>query len=136
MSNYRTIDLEQLAEVFKALGNSHRLRILVQLAACCHPDAQNCHPGAQCCGGAGPRRVGELGGGLEIAASTVSHHIKELDRSGVLSCNKRGKCVICCIDSKVLHALSEFFLALAGDAPLPESWVASTAKPQDDLQKE
>lgn len=106
------MDLEQLAAVFKALGNSHRLRIMIDLGACCAP-------GAQCCGTNSALSVGELGGGLEIVASTLSHHIKELGRAGLLSCSKRGKCVWCCTDREALRWLSALFAALAGDAPFP-----------------
>ncbi len=106
MSNYRTEDVERLAEVFKCLGNRHRLRILIELAACCKPDAA-------CCGGAGSRRVGELAEGQELAASTVSHHIKELNRAGLMCCAKHGKQTLCCVDQGVLAELREFFNGLA-----------------------
>jgi len=135
MSKYRAADYERLAEVFRALGNAHRLRIMVHLASCCHPAAPDCIPGAQCQGGGeaqaapaepGVRSVGELGGGLKIVASTLSHHIKELHRAAVMSCHKRGKCVMCCIDRETLREISALFAALAGDAPLPEGLLAST----------
>jgi len=121
MSNYQSVDLERLAAVFKALGNPHRLRILAELAACCHP-------GAACCGkrgeaSTGELRVGEIGGGLQIVASTLSHHVKELSQAGLLSCNRQGKCVMCCADSATLRELGAFFTALAGDAPLPRALI-------------
>ena len=146
MSKYQSVDFERLAEVFKALGNPHRLKILVHLASCCHPDccgptadaaapdAAACHPGAQLRGGAkaetqaavAGRSVGELGGGLSIVASTLSHHVKELSRAAVLSCAKRGKCVMCCIDRGTLREIAALFAALAGDAPLPATLDPST----------
>ncbi len=119
MSKYQTLDLEWLAGVFKALGNPHRLKILIDLGACCAP-------GAQCCGERQKLSVGELGGELEIAASTLSHHVKELGRAGLVRCTKRGKCVLCCCDQDALRVLSTLFAALAGDAPLPQGWRAST----------
>jgi ArsR family transcriptional regulator, arsenate/arsenite/antimonite-responsive transcriptional repressor len=118
MSKYQTLDLEWLAGVFKALGNPHRLKILIDLGTCCTP-------GVRCCGERQRLSVGELGGELEIAASTLSHHVKELGRAGLVSCTKRGKCVLCCCDKQVLRSLSALFAALAGDAPLPEGWPAS-----------
>lgn len=151
MSKYRTADYERLAEVFRALGNSHRLRIMVHLATCCRtPDAPAepgaegragdaaCQPGAQCgtperdAAGArssGARSVGELGGGLSIVASTLSHHIHELSRAAVMRCVKHGKCVMCCIDRETLREISALFAALAGDAPLPAGLAASAASP-------
>ena len=105
MSKYRTDEIERLAEVFKCLGNRHRLQILIDLASCCKPDAA-------CCGGAGPRRVGELAARQELAASTVSHHIKELTRAGLMCCHKHGKQRLCCVDQQVLAGLKEFFNSL------------------------
>ena len=106
MSNYRIEEIERLAAVFKCLGNRHRLQILLDLAACCKPDAA-------CCGGAGQRRVGQLAEDQELAASTVSHHIKELSRAGLMCCTKRGKQTLCCVDQSVLAELREFFSGLA-----------------------
>ena len=37
MSNKATFDLDDLAEVFKALSNPNRLRIFFPLATCCSP---------------------------------------------------------------------------------------------------
>jgi ArsR family transcriptional regulator, arsenate/arsenite/antimonite-responsive transcriptional repressor len=119
MSKCQCIDLERLAEIFKALGNQHRLRILAGLSACCTS-------GVQCCGGPGKRSMGEMGGELEIVASTLSHHIKELSRAGLLSCDKHGKSVLCCTDRATLRSLSALFAALAGDAELPDDWLTST----------
>jgi ArsR family transcriptional regulator, arsenate/arsenite/antimonite-responsive transcriptional repressor len=145
VSKYRASDYERLAEVFRALGNAHRLRIMVHLASCCHPAAPECTPGAQCdCGGEaataapaepGVRSVGELGGGLKIVASTLSHHIHELVRAAVMSCHKHGKCVMCCIDRKTLREISALFAALAGDAPLPDHLMTSLpSQPQHDQE--
>jgi len=121
MSKRPTFSLEQLADIFKALGNAHRLRILVSLSECCHP-------GRQCCGGEARLPAGELGSGLEIVASTLSHHIKELDRAGLLDCCKRGKFLMCCIDRSTLKSLSGLFAALADGGPLPEEWTASASQ--------
>lgn len=111
MSNYQSVDFERMAEIFRALGNPHRLRILAQLADCCRP-------GSACCTPSGELSVGEIGDGLEIVASTLSHHVKELNRAGLLGCNRQGKCVMCCIDREALRALGAFFSELAGEVPL------------------
>jgi len=69
-----------------------------------------CAPGIQCgmdeaigfC-------VGDLGDGLDIAPSTLSHHLKELQRCGLIQTERRGKNVQCWIDPAVLEQLSLFF---------------------------
>jgi ArsR family transcriptional regulator len=102
MSKYRK-DNEQLAEMFKALGNPHRLMIFKRLSCCCQP-------GTRCdVEQAIAYSVGQLGAGLGIAPSTLSHHLKELHRSGLIEMERQGKRVVCWIDPGTLKNLSEFF---------------------------
>lgn len=103
MLNIRTNDLQRFAAVFGALSNPNRLRIFLRLMSCCGPEA----PGltdeqASAC-------VGELGRDLGIAASTVSHHIKELHRSGLIQMERRGQNVACWVDRETLRELAGFF---------------------------
>ena len=78
MSNYSALQVHQFAEVFKALANPNRLQIFLRLASCCPP-------GTKCDSEAVVRQcVGELGQDLEIDPSTVSHHLKELRRAGLI----------------------------------------------------
>lgn len=101
MSNYKTI--EQQAERFKALGNPHRLALFQRLLSCCAP-------GTVCSADRAERLcVGDLGQGLEIAPSTLSHHIKELARAGLVRTTRRGKSVECWIEPAVVEELSSFF---------------------------
>lgn len=103
MSHDRTTDLQRHAEVFQALSNPHRLRIFLRLASCCAP-------GVECDLGSEPgMHVSELGSELGIGASTVSHHIKELRRSGLIRCERRGQRVECSVDLEALDALAGFF---------------------------
>lgn len=53
--------------------------------------------------------VGTLGEDLDIAPSTVSHHLKELARSGLIIMTRRGQHVECRVDPDVLEALIKFF---------------------------
>jgi ArsR family transcriptional regulator len=53
--------------------------------------------------------VGELGEGLGIAPSTLSHHLKELHRAGLIEMERQGKCVVCWIEPKTLKILGNFF---------------------------
>jgi len=106
MSNNRN-NCIQLAEIFKALSNPHRLAILQRLSNCCPPGTSwedddqlgNC--------------IGELGKGLGIAPSTLSHHIKELRRVGIILSERRGQNIKCMIDPDKMQTLSVFFSELA-----------------------
>jgi ArsR family transcriptional regulator len=103
MSNYRTIDAETTALRFKALGHPHRLKIFRQLAGCCGRgtswgDEESMR-----------RCVGELAAELEVAPSTVSHHLKELTRAGLIATERCGREIRCWVEPSVLHDLGGFF---------------------------
>lgn len=101
MSNYRSNTVERFAEMFKALSNPNRLEILLRLIACCPP-------GTTCTSDEEARQyVGDLAANLNIAPSTVSHHIKELRRAGLIRVARNGKNIECRVDAGVLHELAD-----------------------------
>jgi ArsR family transcriptional regulator len=104
MSNSRSFDPDETATRLKALSNPNRLRIFVQLT-------QRCAPGASCSADEeGMRRcVGELGQGLGLAPSTVSHHIKELRQAGLIRVERRGQNIHCWVDVDAVRSLADFF---------------------------
>jgi ArsR family transcriptional regulator len=107
MSKYRDQDIEKFAEIFKALSNPNRLRIFLRLLSCCTPgtrasidsnmDLEQC-----AC-------VGELGQDLGIVPSTISHHIKELRRAGLIRMERRGQKIECWVDPETVASLRNFF---------------------------
>jgi ArsR family transcriptional regulator len=107
MSKSSTIELEQMAEMFKALSNPHRLQIFVRLASCqVEPDGDGCEGQVCAC-------VGSLGRDLDIAPSTVSHHIKELAQAGLIKMNRKGQTVECHVDPAVVQLMASYFQSLA-----------------------
>jgi ArsR family transcriptional regulator len=103
MSNLRNADAERLSHAFKALSNPHRLSIFIRLAACCPP-------GGTCNADADIREcVGVVGKNLGLAPSTISHHIKELHRAGLIKMKRRGQTVECWVDPETLDSLATFF---------------------------
>ncbi len=99
---------EQMAAILKALSNRHRLRIFMRLAECCGPEGVCAtDAGMACC-------VGELGEGLGVAPSTVSHHVKELRQAGLIKVTRHGKTVECRVVPEALAAVRDFFAVLAG----------------------
>jgi ArsR family transcriptional regulator, arsenate/arsenite/antimonite-responsive transcriptional repressor len=108
MSNYQKEEVHRFAEVFKALANPNRLQIFLRLISCCPP-------GTKCISDvAGQRCVGELSQGLEIDPSTVSHHLKELRRSGLIRMERRGKNILCWVDPETVLAVANL---LTGCSP-------------------
>ena len=103
MSNYKEIKPEELAKAFKALSNPNRLQIFQRLLTCCTPGtACSTDTVSGFC-------VGELGRDLALAPSTLSHHIKELQQSGLIKTLRKGKNVECFVDTENVRELMEFF---------------------------
>lgn len=94
---------DHLAEAFKALSNPNRLKIFLQLMNCCTPGTVcSAEDVTKSC-------VGDLGEGLGIAASTLSHHIKELNRAGLIQMERRGQHIDCWVDPDTVEELNRFF---------------------------
>ncbi len=109
MSNHGRDELARLAAAFAALANPQRLRMFVRLAEiCCAPQAKEGAPArAQfCC-------ASEVGRGLGLAASTVSHHLKELRQAGLMHVERHGRRIDCWASQEALGRLGAFFEAWA-----------------------
>ena len=107
MSNYRNNDTQRFADIFKALSNPHRLRIFMRLLSNppeCTTEVKDQNDEDHIC-----TCVGELGKDLGIAPSTVSHHLKELHRAGLVKMQRRGKTVDCWVDPDSLENITKFF---------------------------
>ena len=103
MSNCRTINLDHYAAIFKALSNPHRLQIFNILTGCCEPGALcSTDEMMSCC-------VGELDSQLNIASSTLSHHLKELNHAGLIEMQRDGKQVLCSINPSTLADVANLF---------------------------
>lgn len=106
MSKYRNNKLGEFAIILKALSNPNRLRIFSKLLSCCQKGVSYDTKNGLCpC-------VGELGKDLGIAASTLSHHIKELRQVGLIHVERKGQKMECWVDKKMLKELSVFFAEL------------------------
>lgn len=102
MSNYEDV-INRQAERFKALSNPHRLALFQRLCSCCAPGTLcNTDEAMRFC-------VGDLGEGLDIAPSTLSHHLKELHRAGLIMMQRNGKNVECWVEPTTLQELAGFF---------------------------
>ena len=102
MSKYNNLEIQELADAFKALANPNRLQIFLQLLNCCEPatsSKSSCVP--EFC-------VGDLGEHISVAPSTLSHHVKELQRAGLIKTQRQGQHVSCQIEPETINALKKF----------------------------
>jgi ArsR family transcriptional regulator, arsenate/arsenite/antimonite-responsive transcriptional repressor len=108
------MDVDRLAAAFKALSNPQRLRMFIKLAtACCAPGARRSAQAARfCC-------AGEVGAGLNLASSTVSHHLKELRQAGLMHVERHGQRIDCWASEETLQLLASFFTAWGSSRRTP-----------------
>jgi len=85
------IDAERLADVFKAVADPARLRLLSIIAS---------HNGGEAC-------VCDLTEPLALSQPTVSHHLKVLVEAGLLTREKRGRWAYYAVVPTALDALGE-----------------------------
>lgn len=103
MSKYKTEELERFSTAFKALANPHRLEIFNILSRCCEPGSScTTDEALRCC-------VGDLGPRLDIAPSTLSHHLKEMNRAGLVDMNRIGKQIYCSLNTSMLKEIRMLF---------------------------
>lgn len=106
MSNNQNNQIERLAEIFKALANPNRLKIFLLLTSCCRPGTVGFFDKDADIDG---MFIGELGKELDVGKPTVSHHIKELRRVGIIRTERHGQNIACWVDPEIIVELKNFF---------------------------
>jgi ArsR family transcriptional regulator len=92
---------EQLAAIFRALGDPSRLAIFELIRDCCGDGTEPTPVDVR-------QSVSEIAGQFDLSLSTVSHHIKELRTAGLIRCERRGQHILCSVDSEVLGVVDRF----------------------------
>lgn len=100
------------SDAFRALGHPHRLTIVELLReralSCCEAErVEECALDPASC------NVGALAEAVPCAPSTLSHHLKELERAGIIERARDGRQLLCRLNEDRLAELSRF---LAPDA--------------------
>ena len=88
-------DVGQYASMLAAMGTEPRLRI-VRLLLASHPDGL---------------MAGEIGTELDIAPSTLSHHLERLKREGIINVQREGTFLRYTASTRVLQDLLQFLFA-------------------------
>lgn len=107
MPNYQKDNIVELAEIFKALSNPNRLKIFLTLATCCVPGTVSLIDSAS---DVDTVCVGDLGKELNVGKPTISHHVKELRRVGLIRTERRGQKIACWVDPEQIRRLRDFFM--------------------------
>ncbi|HEY3330937.1 MAG TPA: metalloregulator ArsR/SmtB family transcription factor [Capsulimonadaceae bacterium] len=101
---------DALAAMFKALGDPTRLKIYTFLCDCSGPVAVNDDGDVR--PASGPT-VGEICchiTGLEQSSSNISFHLKELRTAGLIETERRGKNIVCSVNSAAHATLHAYFV--------------------------
>ena len=106
MSNNHKVQLERLADIFKALSNPNRLKIFLLLTTCCRPGTVGIYDKNA---DVDTMFIGDLGKELEVGKPTVSHHIKALRQVGIIRTERRGQNIACWVDPDIIEKLRAFF---------------------------
>src|SRR3972149_4431044 len=99
--------LSNLAKIFKALSNEQRLTIFNMI----YLHQKHCSrdvPHGRCCRGL-EKSFTHACSCLDISRSTISHHFKELENSGLITCSKQGQSNVCTIDEEVIKDIRKLF---------------------------
>ena len=101
------------SDAFRALGHPHRIAIVKELRkralSCCEAErAEDCALDPASC------NVGTLADAIPCAPSTLSHHLKELERSGIIERVREGRQLFCRLNQEILVQLACF---LAPEGP-------------------
>lgn len=98
-----------LVKIFKALSSEQRLNIFKMLyewnqttdnaagkseGLCLEEGMEKCFTKACCC--------------MKLSKSTISHHFKELENAGLISCTRNGQCFLCKINMDAVQAIRGF----------------------------
>jgi ArsR family transcriptional regulator len=100
------MELSKLSRVFKALSNEQRLSLFRKIHEW---ESNNEMPvdSDRCCSGI-ERAFTKACGCMEISRSTVSHHLKELQNAGLITCTRSGQCMSAKINEETVEAIKNF----------------------------
>lgn len=90
-----------MAKVFKALSSEQRLNLFRMIYYW-----EKTMPESECCGVQKTfTRACEC---MDLSRSTVSHHLKELQNAGLITCERKGQALVCSINSELVHKVKHF----------------------------
>lgn len=96
------MDSKQAAKIFKALSSEQRLNLFRMIYYW-----QKTMPKEECCGVQKAfTRACEC---MDLSRSTISHHLKELQQAGLISCDRNGQALVCSINKELVEEIKEYF---------------------------
>jgi len=110
------MELSNYTKIFKALSNEQRLKIFMMLYKnCCMPEGYKVGEefrigGESCCGAEGSvdRAFTKICDCMSLSRSTISHHFKELQNAGLITCVREGQTFRCKVNQDAINEIKKF----------------------------
>ncbi len=111
------MELSNYVKIFKALSNEQRLKIFIMIhKGCCVPEGKG-HSEIKiedkaCCPVAGviEKAFTKVCGCMNLSKSTVSHHFKELQNAGLITCEREGQMFRCKVNEEAVNYIKKFLV--------------------------
>ena len=98
------MNTEQMAKIFKALSNEQRLKLFKMIYFWSKTVSEN----DDCCSDV-DKTFTKACECFDLSRSTISHHFKELQNAGLITCTRSGQFFSCRVNKDALDAIKEFF---------------------------
>lgn len=96
----------ELSKIFKALSNEQRLTLFKKLYQW-QVNSLSAGEDFGCCSGI-ERAFTKACESMSISRSTISHHLKELQNAGLITCTREGKTMSCRINEETVELIRNF----------------------------
>lgn len=92
-----------MAKIFKALSNEQRLKLFTMICKWSECVDNQCvlNDGIE-------KTFTRACDCLNLARSTISHHFKELQNAGLITCTRKGKTFSCKINYDIIQEIKDF----------------------------
>ncbi len=101
-------------KIFKALSNEQRFKIFMMIYKQCHDQGASEFKMKEsaCCpvGGVIEKAFTKACECLSLSRSTISHHFKELQNAGLITCERMGNTFRCRVNEEVVNSIKDIFL--------------------------
>jgi len=111
------MELSNYSKIFKALSNEQRLKIFLMIhKQCCKSGGTQVGPETKAAGGSSCCPVVKVIEGaftkvcdcIKLSRSTISHHFKELQNAGLITCEREGRTYRCKVNEQAVNAIKDF----------------------------
>jgi ArsR family transcriptional regulator len=100
------MELTKMAKIFKALSNEKRLQLFKNIYMWQVLEMKP-EETLKCCGGI-RKTFTKACDCMDLSRSTISHHLKELQNAGLITCKREGQSLVCRINEETIKAIKSF----------------------------